>query len=612
AWDLSGMYLTDVLSEPTKWPIPAGTVLPPDGALIIWADGEVDEGPYHANFTLSAAGGQLGLFDRDVFGNAPISVLTYTPPVTDVSYGRLPDGSERWQFFTTPSPGRPNLGLPPRFGRTFHSPTWPVANKPVTITTTITDEGRFTVTLWYRAFAPGQLRPGYTPRTMTGVGATRQAVLPSLQQGTWVEYYLRAVDETGKVSLDRPGWPQGDYRYIVGWQPLPLYINEVMALNSRTLADEQGDYDDWIELYNAGPTPLDVGGMYLTDDLDDATVYMIPYGTVIPAGGYLIVWADGRGTGLHTNFNLSGAGEYVGLFDRQSRFYAPVDAVYYDPLTSDVSWGRVPDGAPRQYVLAVPSPGGPNRLPPPTFSQVTRTPRWPGEGDEVTITALITSGTPLVSVTLWYAVGNDTYSVAMQRSGEDTYGAIIPPLADRVVVRYYLRAEDEAGRYSLYPPDAPTSTIRYIVGYTLPQVLINEFLAYNTAVNRDEAGEYDDWVELYNAGPITVSLGGMYLSDSLADPTKWQFPPGTVIPPGGHLLVWCDRDTDQGPLHTTFKLERNGEEIGLFERTPYGLVLPVDWMAFGPQRKNISYGRWPDGAEAWRAFTFPTPGAGNQ
>ncbi len=611
AWDISGMYLTDVLSEPRKWSIPAGTVIPPDGALLLWADGEPDEGLYHTNFTLRESGGQIGLFDRDVFGNAPVSLVTYTAPVTDVSYGRMPDGSESWQFLTRPSPGRPNLGLPPIFGRTVHSPAWPTAGTPVTITTIITDEGNFTVTLWYRTFTPGQLRPGYTSRVMSGAGETRQAVLPLLPEGTWVEYYLEAVDETGKRSLDRPGWPQWDYRYIVGWRPLPLYINEVMAINNRTLADEQGDYDDWIELYNAGSTPLDVGGMYLSDNLDNATPYMIPYGTVIPAGGYLILWADGSGTGLHPNFNLSGAGEYVGLFDRQSRFYAPVDAVYFDPLTPDVSWGRVPDGAPEQFVLAVPSPGGPNSLPPPTFSQVMQIPRWPEGGEAVTVSAVVVSGAPVVSVTLWYAVGNQYQPVDMRPAGENTYVASIPPFDEGVLVYYYLRAEDRAGHYSLHPPDAPTSTIRYLVGYTPPQLFINEFLASNTAVNRDEAGEYDDWVELYNAGPLTVSLSMMYLSDSLADPTEWQFPAGTVIPPGGFLLVWCDNDVGQGPLHANFKLDRTGEEIGLFERTSYGLVLPVDWVVFGPQQKNISYGRWPDGAAEWRFFNFPTPGAGN-
>jgi hypothetical protein len=142
-------------------------------------------------------------------------------------------------------------------------------------------------------------------------------------------------------------------------------------------------------------------------------------------------------------------------------------------------------------------------------------------------------------------------------------------------------------------------------------VVINEFLADNASVNQDEAGEYDDWVELYNASAVTVTLDGMHLADSLAEPTEWQFPAGTIIPPGGHLLVWCDRNVGQGPLHADFKLDRDGEEIGLFDSTTHGLV-PLDWITFGPQQEDVSYGRRPDGVDRWEFLNPPTPGMSNE
>ncbi|HQI29096.1 MAG TPA: lamin tail domain-containing protein, partial [Sedimentisphaerales bacterium] len=89
-----------------------------------------------------------------------------------------------------------------------------------------------------------------------------------------------------------------------------LAINEVMASNARTKADPQGQYDDWIEIYNFGSTPIDIGGLYLTDDLNNPTQWQIPAGdpdlTTIAPGGYLLIWADGdtEAQGLHASFKL--------------------------------------------------------------------------------------------------------------------------------------------------------------------------------------------------------------------------------------------------------------------------------------------------------------------
>ena len=63
-----------------------------------------------------------------------------------------------------------------------------------------------------------------------------------------------------------------------GWLQagIPLVINEVMASNSNTNTDPQGQYDDWIEIYNAGHYAIDTGGMHLTDELGNPTKWQIP------------------------------------------------------------------------------------------------------------------------------------------------------------------------------------------------------------------------------------------------------------------------------------------------------------------------------------------------
>ena len=87
-----------------------------------------------------------------------------------------------------------------------------------------------------------------------------------------------------------------------------------------------------------------------------------------------------------------------------------------------------------------------------------------------------------------------------------------------------------------------------------PLIPINEFLADNDTVIADEYGEYDDVLELYNAGATSVDLGGMYLSDELGDPTKFRITDTITLPPGGLVLFWADDSPEQGIYHTNFAL----------------------------------------------------------
>ncbi|MHC4214682.1 MAG: lamin tail domain-containing protein, partial [Planctomycetota bacterium] len=139
-------------------------------------------------------------------------------------------------------------------------------------------------------------------------------------------------------------------------------------------------------------------------------------------------------------------------------------------------------------------------------------------------------------------------------------------------------------------------------------IVINEFMASNDETIADANGEFDDWFELYNAGPVSFDLGGMYLTDKLDNPTKWQIPPGVIINGGGFLVFWADEDEHQGPTHTNFKLSASGEGIGLFDTD--GTTL-LDSIIFEAQVSDISYGLYPDASDDERFFGFPTPGGNN-
>jgi CotH protein/lamin tail-like protein/chitobiase/beta-hexosaminidase-like protein/parallel beta helix pectate lyase-like protein/type IX secretion system substrate protein len=129
-----------------------------------------------------------------------------------------------------------------------------------------------------------------------------------------------------------------------------LFINEFMASNVTSNPEivDFDDYSDWIEIYNDSTSSINIGGYYLTDDLDNSTKWQIPSGTSIPAKGFLIFWADGydtpSGNGIkyhHLNFKLSKSGEEIGLFSPEEVL---IDSVVYAVQVSDVSFGRKPDG----------------------------------------------------------------------------------------------------------------------------------------------------------------------------------------------------------------------------------------------------------------------------
>ena len=152
-----------------------------------------------------------------------------------------------------------------------------------------------------------------------------------------------------------------------------------------------------------------------------------------------------------------------------------------------------------------------------------------------------------------------------------------------------------------------------IPSFTYSQnILINEFMASNATFSTDEFGENEDWVELYNPGNTAVDIGGMYITDNLADPTLWQIPNTdpqiTTIPAGGYLLLWFDKDIAQGPLHVNAKLGSSGEDIGLFESD--GVTL-IDSRTFSVQYADISEGRTPNAGVDWDFFPDPTPNAAN-
>ncbi|MFZ8836522.1 MAG: CotH kinase family protein [Flavobacteriales bacterium] len=140
-----------------------------------------------------------------------------------------------------------------------------------------------------------------------------------------------------------------------------IFINEFIASNSMLLDDPDFENSsDWVELYNAGSTPVDLTGWFFTDNLSDTTKWVIPSGYSIGAGEFLMIWCDGEDVGLnqlHSAFKLSSIGEEIGLYSPE---LVLEDALVFGPQATDVSYGRSLDGAADWSWFSNPTPGASN------------------------------------------------------------------------------------------------------------------------------------------------------------------------------------------------------------------------------------------------------------
>ncbi len=191
-------------------------------------------------------------------------------------------------------------------------------------------------------------------------------------------------------------------------------------------------------------------------------------------------------------------------------------------------------------------------------------------------------------------------------SGDNTYTVSIPGMPGNTLFEFTVTATDD-GQQTSSKPCTP-------VQYTIPSgnaygLFINEFMASNSATITDDFGEYEDWIELYNGGSESVWLGDKYLSDNLANPSKWALP-DVSLAKGGFILFWADDQPEQGSFHTNYKLDKDMEEIGLFDNAASGYAL-LDGFSYSVQSTDISYGRTTDGSAVWKFFDVPTPGSTN-
>ncbi|HEU0011120.1 MAG TPA: lamin tail domain-containing protein [Verrucomicrobiae bacterium] len=131
---------------------------------------------------------------------------------------------------------------------------------------------------------------------------------------------------------------------------------------------------------------------------------------------------------------------------------------------------------------------------------------------------------------------------------------------------------------------------------------INEWLAASTPPTTE------DYIELYNADPLPVALGGLYLTDEpLGAPAQHRVADLSFVAGGGFAVFTADGSEGAGPEHLNFKLGSEQGKIGLFASD----LSVVDCVVYGPQRTDVSYGRCPNGGSTFGVQSFASPGSGN-
>lgn len=251
---------------------------------------------------------------------------------------------------------------------------------------------------------------------------------------------------------------------------------------------------------------------------------------------------------------------------------------------------------------------------PPIISEVRHQPIAPQQNDTLYVSALIEDELTPDQVFLKYKIGysGQLDSVQMNDSGlnydglpnDGIFGAAIPYLQSLDTIYYFITNEDLGGLMGR----APRSDFYSVPVTPVTAFYINEVMAANTNTIADEAGEFDDYIEIYNAG-VAATTYEIYITDDSLNKDKWQLP-DTILPSASFQLLWADEDKAQGKWHTNFKVNAAAESIYLWRNKGWTWHL-LDEIHLQNEGTDVSRGSFPDGSAIKYVQSTPTPRQSN-
>jgi hypothetical protein len=241
----------------------------------------------------------------------------------------------------------------------------PMVNSDVTITANIINTNANAVYLGYRA----NIRLPFTKVLMYDDGLHNDGAAGDnvygasiLVSNIFMQYYLYA--ENNNAGIFSPVRAEHEFYTLEADYPTlnpgDISINEIMAQNTTTITDADGEYEDWIELYNNTDSTLSLDNLYLSDISSNMLKWGFPSGLTIEPHGFLTIWADEDLTqsGLHADFKFSASGESAFLSYPDGTI---VDSVTFGAQTANMGYARVPDGT-GSFVIQTPTYNATNNL----------------------------------------------------------------------------------------------------------------------------------------------------------------------------------------------------------------------------------------------------------
>jgi len=408
---------------------------------------------------------------------------------------------------------------------------------------------------------------------------------------------------------------------------VPVVLNEILASN-QSLTNADGSTSDWIELFNTSTNALDLADVSLSNDPNAPRKFVFAPGTVVPAGGFLLVYCNNNVpvSPNNTGFALNADGGTVFLFNRSINGGGLIDAISFGLQTADYSLGRIPNGS-GGWTLNVATPGALNSAAGLGTVANLSINEWmadPASGDDW-FELYNSGGQPVSLGGLFFTddLTKKTVSPVQPLSfiGTGAHGflrfvADSNPDAGANHVKFKLgRSGDEIGLYSpsgtlvagvsfgqqqtgvsqgRFPDGSP-----YVISFAnsvspgesnylpLGNVVVNEVLSHTDP-------PYEDAIEFYNPSASAVDIGGWYLSNTQDDLKKYRIANGTTIPPGGFKVFYEFQfnPTNGSSVPFTFN-SAHGDQAYLSQADGSGNLTGYRATSkFGAAANRISFGRY--------------------
>jgi hypothetical protein len=305
---------------------------------------------WHAMIAPDVVADSKKIYSTTAFQNNLQSSVTVQAPSQNPSSTNLP-GIIPWiatrsNFLTNHA----YLGATrPTLSNLIHTPAQPTPAS-TTYVTVEANSAASSINLWSRDVGKFQSSPMFDDG-LHGDGAANDgtwgAMVPVQAPGTLIDYYVEAISSSGAARYEpfTAELERACNHILFSWPVVPsdIVINEFVAQNVTGPVDENGQHEDWLELYNTGTQTIDVGGMSLSDSFTELK-WEIPANNPIAPNGVLRIWLDEDGNQgpLHASFKLMSSGENVILYSANGT--AIHDSYTFGQQLPDISTGRLLDG----------------------------------------------------------------------------------------------------------------------------------------------------------------------------------------------------------------------------------------------------------------------------